>query len=296
MRILQNANKTVKDKEMKIEIYDLIHKPYRVPTDPLYIPIQPGCAEPGCKYLGDGIQRDDEGDNISIKNRAYNMLCPMYWVWKHSQADYVGIVHYRRFLVYKKKSRDGWSNILNSKEAEELCSKHSIIFPKKSIYPFFTLRTHYINTFKELKKTHTLDLDTMREVIKDLFPEYLDAHDKVMNQSWGHQGNIYIMQKNLYDEHCEFMFKVLDECEKRLAGKRHDYNRYIASLAEFLPDIWVEKNGYDYIELNLFMPEEPPFLKRLINLFNRMYRGKRDPHRFNANSYYSDNAITEKKE
>ena len=274
---------------MKIEIYDLIHKPYRIPTDTLYVPIQPGCAEPGCNILGNGILRDDEGDNISLKNRAYNMLCPMYWIWKHSTADFVGIVHYRRHLVYKKKSKDGWENILNMDEAQKLCAHNNIIFPKRSIYPFFSLKTHYINTFKELKKVHALDLSTLRDVIEDLYPEYLEAHDKVMNQNWGHQGNIYIMRKDLYNEHCEFMFPILEECERRLQGKRHDYNRYIASLAEFLPDIWVEKNKYKYIELPLFMPEEPNIIKRIINLFNRMFLGKKDPHRFNADSYYGDN-------
>lgn len=285
---------------MKIEIYDLIHKPYKIPDDKLYIPIQPGCAEEGCNFLGGKVIRDDTGDNISIKNKAYNMLAPMYWVWKNSKADYVGIVHYRRFLVYKKKTKNGWDNILNYDEARELCEKYPIIFPKKSYYPFFTLRSHYIKTFKGLKKIHTLDLDTMRDVISDLYPDYLNAHDKVMSRSWGHQGNIYIMRKDYYDNHCEFMFDVLNECEKRLQGKRHDYNRYIASLAEFLPDIWCEKNGFKYFELPLFMPEEPTFFKRVLNFIGRMFFGKRDPHRFNPEQYYEksedsdNNAATNK--
>lgn len=273
---------------MKIEVYDLVHKPYKLPEDPLYVPIQSGCAVEGCKILGGRVIRDDTGDNISIKNQAYNMLTPMYWVWKNSNADFVGIVHYRRFLVYKKKDKDGWNNILNSEEAQMLCQNNSIIFPRKSVYPFFTLRTHYINTFKGLKDVHTLDLDTMRDVIKEKYPEYLEAHDKVMSQNWGHQGNIYIMRKDLYDEHCEFMFGVLDECEKRLLGKRHDYNRYIAGLAEFLPDIWCEKNRYDYLELPLFMPEEPPFIKRVYYFVRRMVFGKMDPHRFNPKKYYEE--------
>ena len=273
---------------MKIEIYDLIHKPYPIPDDQLYVPIQPGCAEDGCKLLGGRVIRDDIGDNISSKNKSYNMLAPMYWVWKNSRADYVGIVHYRRLLVFKRKSKDGWKNVLTSDEALELCSNNDIIFPKRSVYPFFTLRSHYIKTFKGLRKVHTLDLDTMREVIAEKFPDYLEAHDKVMSRNWGHQGNIYVMRKDLYDEHCAFMFAVLDECEKRLQGKRHDYNRYIASLAEFLPDIWCEKNNYNYIELPLFMPEEPPFLKRVLNFANRMFFGKRDPHRFDPSKYYAD--------
>lgn len=271
---------------MKIEIYDLVHKRCKTPSDPLYVLIQSGCALAGVELLGGNVIRDDTGDNISARNRAYNMLCPMYWVWKNSNADYVGIVHYRRLLMPKKNRKKGWDGILTMEDATNYCKNYSIIFPRKSRYPFFSLRSHYINTFKGLKQIHKNDLDVMREVIKEKFPDYLSFHDKVMKRSWGHQGNICLMRKDLYDDHCKFMFGVLEECEKRLKGKRHDYNRYIAALAEFLPDIWVEKNNFKYLELPLFMPEEPPFFVRLKNFMNRMFFGKRDPHRFNSKEYY----------
>ena len=182
------------------------------------------------------------------------------------------------------KKKKCWDNILNYKEATVLCNNNDIIMPPKSHYPFFTMESHYINTFKDLKKVHANDLRTLRQVIADLYTGYEKAYDIVMKKSSGHQGNISIMRKDLFDSYCSFMFKVLFECEKRLQGKRHDYNRYIAGISEFIPDIWLEYNGYKYKEVKLFMPEEPPMYKRVYNLGMRMFFGKKDPHRYNANS------------
>lgn len=263
---------------MIIKVYVSTHKKYRMPNDKMYIPIQSGCA----LYPNLGYQRDDVGENISDKNAAYNNLCPLYWAWKHSDADYIGIVHYRRhFLGPKKKN---WTGILTKEEAEKLCKKYPIIMPTKSHYPFFTMESHYINTFKELKSIHTNDLKTLRKVIADLYPGCEKAYDKVMKKSSGHQGNISIMRKDYFDSYCSFMFSILFECEKRLQGHRHDYNRYIAGISEFIPDIWLEYNGYKYAELKLFKPEEPSTIRRIYNLGMRMFFGKRDPHRYNPNT------------
>lgn len=263
---------------MKIEIYDVLHKSYRIPDDDIYIPIQTGCAMPGCKILGGNIIRDDTGDNISNRNMAYNILCPMYWIWKNSKADYVGIVHYRRLFCLKKHK--SWEDVLISEQAHQICRQNNIIFPKKRRYPFFTLKTHYIYSFKGLKDIHANDLQVLRDVIEDFCPEYTKSYDKVLNRSWGHMFSVYMMRKDYFDAHCEFMFPILEECERRLQGKRKDYKRYIAALAEFLPDIWVEKNGYEYTELPLFMAEEPHFAKKFYLQIKKTFFGIKNPYNY----------------
>ncbi|MBD5402353.1 DUF4422 domain-containing protein, partial [bacterium] len=42
--------------------------------------------------------RDNEGDNISTKNRNYCELTATYYAWKNSSADYKGLCHYRRIF------------------------------------------------------------------------------------------------------------------------------------------------------------------------------------------------------
>ena len=41
---------------------------------------------------------DDEGDNISNKNKTYCELTAQYWAWKNMEADYYGFFHYRRYF------------------------------------------------------------------------------------------------------------------------------------------------------------------------------------------------------
>ena len=80
---------------MDIKVIVAAHKPYRMPQDSMYLPLQVGRA------LADqdlGWQGDNTGDNISLKNPYYCELTGLYWAWKNLKADAIGLVHYRRFL------------------------------------------------------------------------------------------------------------------------------------------------------------------------------------------------------
>ena len=69
------------------------HKPYRMPEDALYLPVQAGAA--GKESIG--YQRDDEGENISALNPCYCELTVIYWAWKNlgSEYQYIGLAHYK---------------------------------------------------------------------------------------------------------------------------------------------------------------------------------------------------------
>ena len=51
-------------------------------------PIQVGAALAGKKLPG--IRHDDEGDNISDKNKSYCELTAQYWAWKNEEASLDG--------------------------------------------------------------------------------------------------------------------------------------------------------------------------------------------------------------
>ena len=65
---------------MNIKVVVCTHKKYEMPSDKMYLPVQSGSA----LYDDLGYQRDDKGDNISLKNTSYNILCVKYWAWKKS--------------------------------------------------------------------------------------------------------------------------------------------------------------------------------------------------------------------
>lgn len=88
---------------MDICIIIATHKKYKMPQDSMYLPVQSGSA----LYPNLGYQRDDEGENISNKNTAYNIMCVKYWAWKNLEADYIGITHYRRhFTISGSKEKN----------------------------------------------------------------------------------------------------------------------------------------------------------------------------------------------
>lgn len=82
-----------------IKIVVATHKKYRMPEDGCYLPLQVGKA--GKEALG--YQGDDTGDNISEKNPYYCELTGLYWAWKNLDAEYIGLVHYRRYFASKKR-------------------------------------------------------------------------------------------------------------------------------------------------------------------------------------------------
>ena len=84
---------------MDTTIYIAAHKEFNVITDGAYAPLF--CGAEG-KESCFGYQRDDKGENISKDNGRFCEITGLYWMWKHSEADIVGLAHYRRYL-----SKDG---------------------------------------------------------------------------------------------------------------------------------------------------------------------------------------------
>ena len=99
---------------MKIQMIVAAHKAYRMPQDPMYIPIHVGKAG---KELELGFQGDNTGDNISEKNFSYCELTGLYWAWKHLDGDYIGLSHYRRYFR-GKSGKNKWDCILTQQQAE----------------------------------------------------------------------------------------------------------------------------------------------------------------------------------
>ena len=59
------------------------------------------------KERKEGYFYDDVGSSISIKNNTHCELTGLYWIWKNSEDDFAGVMHYRRFFT---------SNSLSSNE------------------------------------------------------------------------------------------------------------------------------------------------------------------------------------
>lgn len=229
---------------MNIKILVATHKPCEMPKDDVYMPIQVGKAlHPD---LNLGYQSDNEGENISEKNPYYSELTAIYWAWKNLEADYVGLVHYRRHLGLKH-GKEKWNNILTGKEAYDLCLKHDIILPQKRRYYIESLWSHY-------EHTHDIShLEKTRIIIQRYESDYLPSFDIVMKRTWGHMFNMFIMKKELSDAYCAWLFTILFRLEKEIDHSSLSAfdARLFGRISELLLDVWLEKNGYSYKEIQM---------------------------------------------
>ena len=83
------------EKPLSATIVVATHKKYRMPKDPLYLPVHVGAEgkkDAKGRPLDFGYQKDNEGDNISLKNPRYCELTGVYWAWKNLESDYIGLV------------------------------------------------------------------------------------------------------------------------------------------------------------------------------------------------------------
>ncbi len=229
---------------MNIKIMVATHKQCEMPSDSVYLPIQVGKDLNKDKDFG--YQVDNSGENISKKNPYYCELTAIYWGWKNLKSDYVGLVHYRRFLGLTKE-KEKIKGILTYEQAEKLCEKYDIILPQKRRYYIESLWSHYAHThdISHLEKT--------QKIIEKKYPEYLPAFNKVMKRTWGHMFNMFIMKKEYADEYCSWLFDILFQLEKEvdLSQLPAFDARLFGRVSELLLDVWIEKKQYSYKEIKM---------------------------------------------
>jgi len=230
---------------MNIKLIIAAHKQCELPNDKIYLPVQVGKSLHPEMSL-EGYQPDNEGENISEKNLHFCELTALYWGWKNVNADYVGLVHYRRYLGIRRDN-EKFASVLTGEEAEKLCSQYDIILPQKRRYFIETILSHY-------EHTHDIShLEKTRRIIKKCSPDYLLAFDKVMNRTWAHMFNMFIMKKTLMDNYCQWMFPILFELERQVDLKNMSSfdARLFGRVSEFLLDVWIEKNNLPYKEVRM---------------------------------------------
>lgn len=230
---------------MKTKIIIATHKKYEMPKDDIYLPLHVG--REGKEDLG--YTGDHTGDNISLKNPSFCELTGLYWAWKNLDADYVGLAHYRRHFTLKSKSQQKklglMDSVLTGEELAPLLKQYDILVPEKRNYYIETLYSHYEHThYKE-------HLDITREIIAEMYPDYLADFDKVMKQRGGYMFNMYIMKKELSDEYCKWLFSILFELENRLKDKEYSFfqGRFYGRVSEIIFNVWLMHKHIPYKEI-----------------------------------------------
>lgn len=229
--------------------------------NPLLVDVIAG-ADYQTKPADPRMSRDNDGENISAKNKTYCELSTQYWAWKNIDADYYGFCHYRRFLTLlpvseelkSKRDERGQisSPILNkytvkklgldrSEEMEKFVEQYDCVLPvkqdlsklptpkgvKKSVYEHFAGHDRMF--------MHAEGLNTLMEVLAEKFPEYKEDAQQYLGHSefWGF--NCFILKKEWFEKLCEFEFGILFELEQRVDTRL--YNRQQSRIYGFMGEI-----------------------------------------------------------
>lgn len=250
----------------KIVIFVATHKPYWMPKEDCYVPLHLGSK--GKDSIG--FLRDDEGDNISEKNTSFCELTGLYWAWKNVKADYVGLVHYRRYFSKSGKLGKNKKNVILSKnDIEELLKKDDVILPCRRKYYIETNRSQYEHAH------NPKDLQITKEILKEFYSDYIPYFEMVMKRTWGHRFNMFIMNSQLFNRYCEWLFDILFKLEKRVdISLYNSYNvRIFGFISERLLDVWIERNKIKYVESPVVFMEKQNWIFKIWRFVYRKIRG-----------------------
>lgn len=229
------------DNNRSIQIIVAAHKKYRMPGDKMYLPLHVGAEGKKDKdgnSLDIGYVKDNTGDNISKLNPSFCELTGLYWGWKNLDANYIGLAHYRRHFSLKKMGKDPFDRVLTYDELKPYLGKIKVFTLVKRKYYIETLYSHYSHTH------YSNQLDETRKIMAKKFPEYIDSYDKVIKHTYGYMFNMMIMQKELLNNYCSWLFDILFELSRCFETPELSafQGRYFGRISEIIFNVWLDYN------------------------------------------------------
>ena len=248
----------MKKQNPSIKIFVTYKEKHKVIKSDIITPIQTGRAIADEVFAG--MLGDDTGDNISVKNPLYSELSAQYWVWKNydkiGNPDYVGFMHYRRHFIFDDwtgSPKNTWVRggnvynvpVINDAYMEHLQDKYiydSIKDTDIIVLKAYDLKNMGKNTIRDnYFCRHVEQFDVFIDCCKKLYPEYIDAIEKIEKGSVQYLCNMFIMRKDLFLEYSDFCFSVLNEVEKHINTEEMDESaeRVCGYLGEFLLSMYI---------------------------------------------------------
>lgn len=183
-----------------------------------------------------GFILDSTGDNISQHNKFFSELTGLYWIWKNTNHEYVGINHYRRF----------WN--------EEQIKNHGLridtMYVRKLIFDT-SVRYQYI-------KSHgSFGLDLLRYAAETKqIPISVEFVDNLLRTNVFYANNFIIAHNSIFYKYCEFLFDCLIPIFNIFMEHIHELDEYQSRLVSFLSErihtIFIMHKDYYCTGLKIF--------------------------------------------
>lgn len=178
------------------------------------------------------INAEHDGENIDNLNPWFCELTGLYWIWKNSKEDIVGLEHYRRYFVNQRNqllSEDEIRNILEASDIICIRANYSYRNPPKT----WLIRNGKWNEMQKFLAFIKIYVDE----------DYYKTCIEHLNSDWHALGNMFISRKELINEYCEFIFGLTFaymEAEKHYG--RNLPRRIVGYFTEFLFGAWLTYN------------------------------------------------------
>jgi hypothetical protein len=196
------------------------------------------------------IQQDNEGENISSKNKNYSELTGLYWAWKNLRnIDYTGLVHYRRYFDFSKKTpfkrsitaitADVFKKMpISMPDTYKIFKKYDIVLAAKHIIKK-SVKENFSNNWVSV-----VDFEILENVIKKYSPEYMPAYKNYINSNEDSCYNMFLAKREFLDGYCKWLFDILFEVEKIINIQHYSpyYARVFGFMGEFLLPVYVLHN------------------------------------------------------
>ena len=191
---------------------------------------------------------EKNGENIAQYNSRLNETTALYWIWKKTLNDYVGLSHYRRRFEMEGK-------ILSKVQVRRIFDAG---------YDLIISRPKELNwsVMWNIGLTVGLDLNhrahkVIRELLQERQPEYVTAFDDTLYGNWMYTCNMFVARRDILNEYCEWLFSFIIDAADRIDVTGADfYQRRVAGYyAEIMWTVWLREHSLKVCRLPIVMQE-----------------------------------------
>ncbi len=261
----EGINPMIKEETGKVKIFVSYHKDGELLRSEILTPVHAGAALSAAKL---DMQRDDEGDNISVRNDRYCELTAQYWAWKNVDADYYGFMHYRRHFAFReipnpigpggvtilpRIDEEYKQNIgLADNEIYACIRGYDVILPTPIDASAWGTLSNEVQ-FSSLDNLHAVDFELTCQTLLELYPDYAEAVSEFRNGKSAYWYNMFIMRKEIFFDYCEWLFCILKNTEPKVNFTYFSEQemRTLAFMAERLLSVFMIKLIKDKPDLKI---------------------------------------------
>lgn len=235
--------------EKEVCIYIAAHKEFSVPQIEGYVPLWLGKSE----YNVYGFQEDKEEPSISHLNVLINECTGLYWMWKHTKSDYIGLVHYRRYFINNKLEYDN-KKILDLSQIKSILNEYDIILPE---YVFFNCSVYEHLKMSIEEQAFIEGYKIVKELVDDKQPEYREAFNYVFEGNAMFPCNMFITRRDIFNQYCEWLFSIIIDAASSINVDNYSAfsKRVIGFFAERLFTVWLVKQPLKIKQLPIWFTE-----------------------------------------